>query len=56
MKDLFIVAKFTIKDMIKRTLFSVSNDENRPIYNGALLKVEDNTSQLNVCSDPISKS
>lgn len=31
-----------LKDMIKRTLFSVSNDENRPIYNGALLKVEDN--------------
>ena len=30
------------KDMIKRTLFSVSNDENRPIYNGALVKVEDN--------------
>lgn len=31
-----------LKDMIKRTSFSVSNDENRPIYNGALLKVEDN--------------
>lgn len=30
------------KDMIKRTLFSISNDENRPIYNGALVKVEDN--------------
>ncbi len=32
----------TLKDMLKRTIFSVSNDENRPIYNGALLKVEDN--------------
>lgn len=30
------------KDMIKRILFCVSNDENRPIYNGALVKVEDN--------------
>lgn len=30
------------KDMIKRTIFCVSNDENRPIYNGALVKVEDN--------------
>lgn len=30
------------KDMIKRTLFAVSTDENRPIYNGALLKVENN--------------
>ncbi len=31
-----------LKDMIKRTIFSISTDENRPIYNGALLKVEDN--------------
>ena len=30
------------KDMIRRTLFSVSTDENRPVYNGALVKVEDN--------------
>lgn len=30
------------KDMIRKTIFSVSNDENRPIYNGALVKVEDN--------------
>lgn len=30
------------KDMIKRSLFAVSTDENRPIYNGALLKVESN--------------
>ncbi len=30
------------KDMIKRTIFCVSNDENRPIYNGALVKVDDN--------------
>ena len=28
--------------MIRRTLFAVSTDENRPIYNGALLKVENN--------------
>lgn len=32
----------TFKDMIRRTLFSVSTDENRPVYNGALVKVEDN--------------
>lgn len=32
----------TFKDMIKRSLFAVSTDENRPIYNGALLKVENN--------------
>ncbi len=30
------------KDMVRKTIFSVSNDENRPIYNGALVKVEDN--------------
>ncbi|MEG2310622.1 MAG: DNA polymerase III subunit beta [Clostridia bacterium] len=31
-----------LKDMIKKTLFAVSNDENRPIYNGALLTVKEN--------------
>ncbi len=31
-----------LKDILKRTIFSISTDENRPIYNGALLKVEDN--------------
>lgn len=31
-----------IKEMIRKTLFAVSTDENRPIYNGALLKVENN--------------
>ncbi len=30
------------KDMVKRTTFCVSSDENRPIYNGALVKVENN--------------
>jgi DNA polymerase III subunit beta len=30
------------KDMIRKILFAVSTDENRPIYTGALLKVEDN--------------
>ncbi len=30
------------KDMVKRTIFCVSSDENRPIYNGALVKVENN--------------
>jgi len=30
------------KDMIRRTIFSISTDENRPVYNGALVKVEDN--------------
>lgn len=37
-----ILEQKTFKDMIKRTIFSVSTDENRPIYNGALVKVEDN--------------
>lgn len=37
-----ILEQKILKDMIKRTIFSISNDENRPIYNGALLKVEDN--------------
>src|SRR5574344_856586 len=32
----------TFKDMIRKSLFAVSTDENRPIYNGALLKVENN--------------
>lgn len=31
-----------LKDMIRKVLFAVSTDENRPIYTGALLKVEDN--------------
>lgn len=30
------------KEMVRRTVFSVSNDENRPVYNGSLIKVEDN--------------
>ncbi|MCX8075120.1 MAG: DNA polymerase III subunit beta [Clostridia bacterium] len=30
------------KEMVKKTLFAVSNDENRPIYTGSLVKVEDN--------------
>ena len=30
------------KDMVRRTIFSISSDENRPIYNGALIKVENN--------------
>ncbi|MEG0872511.1 MAG: DNA polymerase III subunit beta [Clostridia bacterium] len=29
-----------LKDMLKKTIFSVSTDENRPVYNGALVKVE----------------
>lgn len=29
------------KDMIRKTLFAVSSDENRPVYTGALVKVED---------------
>lgn len=32
----------TFKDMVRRTIFSISTDENRPVYNGALIKVEDN--------------
>lgn len=31
-----------LKDMIRKTIFAVSNDENRPVYMGALVKVEDN--------------
>ena len=30
------------KDMIKKTIFATSQDENRPIYTGALVTVEDN--------------
>lgn len=36
------VKQKTLKEMIRKTLFAVSTDENRPIYNGALLKVESN--------------
>lgn len=32
----------TFKEMIRKTLFAVSSDENRPIYTGALIKVENN--------------
>lgn len=32
----------TFKEMIRKILFAVSNDDNRPIYTGALLKVENN--------------
>lgn len=37
-----ILKQKIFKDMIKRTLFAVSNDENRVMYSGALVKVEDN--------------
>ncbi|MEG2646026.1 MAG: DNA polymerase III subunit beta [Clostridia bacterium] len=37
-----LLGQKNFKEMIKRTIFSVSNDENRPIYNGALVKVENN--------------
>ena len=30
------------KDMIKKTIFATSQDENRPVYTGALVTVEDN--------------
>lgn len=30
------------KDIIRKILFAVSNDENRPVYTGALVKVENN--------------
>ncbi len=35
-----------IKDMIRKTLFAVSVDETRPVYTGALLKVENNIISL----------
>lgn len=37
-----VIKQKTFKDMIKKTLFAVSNDENRLMYSGALVKVEDN--------------
>ena len=37
-----VLSQKVFKDMIKKTIFSVSSDENRPIYNGALVQVEDN--------------
>lgn len=30
------------KDMVKKTIFATSQDENRPVYTGALVTVEDN--------------
>ena len=35
-----------LKDMIKRTIFAVSNEENRPIFTGCLFEVKD--SKLNI--------
>lgn len=37
-----IIKQKVLKDMIRRSLFAVSTDENRPLYNGSLLKIEDN--------------
>ncbi len=34
------ISQSIFKDMVRKTIFSVSNDENRPIYNGALVKSE----------------
>ncbi len=34
--------QYIFKDMLKKAIFCVSSDENRPIYNGALVKVEEN--------------
>ena len=36
-----ILKQNLFKDMVRRTIFSISSDENRPVYNGALIKVED---------------
>lgn len=35
-----IISQKIIKDMIKKSLFAVSTDENRPLYTGSLLKIE----------------
>ena len=36
------ISQKDFKEMVRRTVFSVSTDENRPVYNGSLIKVEDN--------------
>lgn len=38
----FSISCFTLKEMIKQTIFSVSNDEIRPILTGALMEVQEN--------------
>ena len=37
-----VIKQGIFKDMIKKTIFATSQDENRPIYTGALVTVEDN--------------
>lgn len=37
-----IVNQKTLKEMIKQTIFSISTDENRPIFTGCLLEVDEN--------------
>ncbi len=32
----------TLKDMIRKTMFAISTDENRPIFTGGLLEIKDN--------------
>ena len=36
----------TLKDMIKKTIFAISSEENRPIFTGSLFEVKDN--KLNI--------
>lgn len=36
------VSEKMFKDMVKKTVFATSSDQNRPVYTGALVEVEDN--------------
>ena len=43
-----VLEQNTLKNMIRKTIFAVSNEENRPIFTGCLFEVKDN--KLNVVS------
>lgn len=44
----FQIPQDTLKNMIRQTIFAVSNDENKPILTGSLFEIEDN--QINIVS------
>ena len=46
-KEITISEKM-FKDMVKKTVFATSSEQNRPVYTGALVDVED--SVINVVS------
>ena len=40
------MAQITLKDMIRQTIFSVAQDETRPILTGEMLQIKDNSSNM----------